>query len=130
MLVMSAALSLLGCGSADHVLVPPPEEPDASQADVSSGVNVCPVFGGSLIMPQRIRPGESASITVRVTDPDAPDAQLVFDWTASSGTFSASDKSVTTYRCDKVGTAELTVTAKDRAGCVSQQRISVECVAN
>ena len=129
-LVTSAALWLFGCGSADHVLVPSQQEPDASRADVSSAVNVCPVFGGSLVMPQRIRPNESSSITVRVTDPDAPSAQLVFQWSAPSGSFSASDESVTTYRCGELGSIVLTMTARDRVGCVSQQRIDVECVAN
>jgi hypothetical protein len=81
-------------------------------------------------MPQRIAPGESTEIMVRVTDPDAPDSQLVLAWSAASGTFSASDKPMTTYRCVEPGTQQLTCTAKDKPGCVSELDIDVECVSN
>lgn len=123
-------LWLLGCGSAEHSVIPEPEEAGADQAEVSSGVNVCPLFTGSLVMPQRIALGEASEIMVRVTDPDAPDSQLVLSWSAASGTFSASDNRMTIYRCGEPGTQRLTCTAKDKPGCVSTLNIDVECVSN
>ncbi len=127
---IGVGLWLLACGSAEHAVIPEPAEAGADQAEVSSGVNVCPLFTGSLVMPQRIAPGESTEIMVRVTDPDAPDSQLVLAWSAASGTFSASDKPMTTYRCVEPGTQQLTCTAKDKPGCVSELDIDVECVSN
>jgi len=128
-LLSGAGLLLLSCGTADHLQIPP-EDAGESAADVKSAVNVCPVFGGSLVMPQRIPPDASSSIVVRVTDPDAPDSQLVFSWSAPSGSFSESDNPMTNYRCGQVGPVELMVTATDRVGCVSNLRIDVDCVAN
>jgi hypothetical protein len=123
-------LWLLGCGSAEHAVIPEPVEAGSDQAEVSSRVNVCPLFTGSLVMPQRIALGETSEIMVRVTDPDAPDSQLVLAWSASSGTFSASDNRMTTYRCGEPGTQQLTCTAKDKPGCVSSLNIDVECVSD
>jgi hypothetical protein len=128
--VVGVGLWLLGCGSAEHVVIPEPVEAGTDQAEVSSGVNVCPLFTGSLVMPQRIAPGEGSELMVRVTDPDAPDSQLVLAWSAASGTFSASDKRMTTYRCAELGIQHLICTAKDKPGCVSSMSIDVECVSN
>ena len=123
------ALGLLSCGAADHAQVPPTESPDAG-TQVASGVNVCPHFEGSLILPQRIRPSESALVAVRVSDPDGDDSQLVFTWSATSGAFSSSDKAVTDYSCSEVGLQQLTFKAQDRQGCSSDMTIAVECISN
>jgi hypothetical protein len=124
-----AALCALDCGTGEHVDVPETSSVDASTG-ISSGVNLCPYFQGSLILPQQLRPRESASITVRATDPDAADSQLVFSWSAASGTFSADDKPVTNYECSKLGTLPLTVTATDRQGCSIGLTLSVDCIPN
>jgi len=110
------------------VLIPETGDAGAEQAEVASSVNVCPRFAGSLVMPQRILPDESAFIAVRAVDPDALDTQLAFSWTATSGTFTASDKSVTNYRCAQVGSEQLTVVARDHQGCTSELTIAVECI--
>ncbi len=81
-------------------------------------------------MPQRLAAGQSATIVVRATDPDAPDSQLVFAWSAASGSFSSSDKPTTSYRCAELGTQRLICTATDRVGCVSSLKLDVECAAN
>jgi hypothetical protein len=120
---------VIGCGGAEHQKIPPVAEAEAG-TQVASGVNVCPRFEGSLILPQRIRPGETAVVAVRVSDPDAADSQLVFAWTATSGTFSASDSSVTNYDCSEIGSEQLTFSAVDRQGCSSSLTIAVECIAN
>src|SRR6478609_5733850 len=126
-LTFGAVFGLLACGSGEQL--PARESADAGdeQAQVNSGVNVCPVFDGSLVMPQRIGPGQSSSIVVRATDPDAPDSQLVFAWSALSGSFSVSDKRATSYRCGEPGKQRLAFTATDRAGCVSTLNVDVEC---
>jgi hypothetical protein len=123
------ALFVIGCGGAEHQRLPPAAETEAG-TQVASGVNVCPRFEGSLILPQRIGPGETAVVAVRVSDPDAADSQLAFAWTATSGTFSASDESVTDYTCSEIGKEQLTFTAVDRPGCSSSLTITVECVAD
>jgi hypothetical protein len=127
---VGVAAWLLGCGSADHSVAPEPEGAGAATADVNSSVNVCPLFTGSLVMPQRIAPGEASTIIVRATDLDAPDSELVFAWSAASGAFDPRDKPMTSYRCDALGTEQLTLSAKDSRGCVSDMKIEVECVAN
>lgn len=129
-LAFGAFLALLGCGSGEQTPSQGSAGASDEQAQVSSGVNVCPIFEGSLVMPQRINPGQSSAIVVRATDPDAPDSQLVFSWTAASGSFSASDKKTTSYRCEAPGMQRLTFTATDRVGCISTLNVDVECVAN
>lgn len=123
------SVALAACGSADHPL---PDTPDASpeQAEVSSGVNVCPSFQGSLVMPGHVQVGDAAYIVVRASDPDAPDSSLTFAWSAAKGRFSSPDKAQTSYRCETPGVARLTVTATDRQGCESQLTLSVDCVTN
>ena len=125
---MVGALCVLACGSGEHTQVPPSVDADAGTS-ISSGVNVCPYFEDSLVLPQRIAPRESAFIAVRATDPDAADSQLVFRWSATSGTFSAGDKPVTNYSCLKLGAEQLTVTVTDRQGCSSDLTIGVQCIA-
>ncbi|HEX2670355.1 MAG TPA: hypothetical protein VHM25_05755 [Polyangiaceae bacterium] len=129
MLAVVPALSAFACGAADRAPTPEPIA-SADPTEVQSGVNVCPRFDGSLVMPQRIAPNEASVITVSATDPDAPDSLLVFSWSAASGTFSASDKPVTVYHCTRVGAEQLTVVARDRRGCTTELTIDVECVAN
>jgi len=128
-LAVVTALYALACGAADHAPTPEPAV-SADPTEVQSGVNVCPRFGGSLVMPQRILPDEASVITVSATDPDAPDSLLVYSWSASSGTLSSSDKPVTIYHCTRVGAEQLTVVARDRGGCTIELKIDVECVAN
>lgn len=130
-LVFAVGLCALACGSGEQAPAPEPEPAaSADPTEVQSGVNVCPRFDGSLVMPQRIAPNEPSVITVSATDPDAPDSLLVFSWSAPSGTFSSNDKPVTIYRCTRVGAEQLTVVARDRRGCTTELKIDVECVAN
>ncbi len=51
------------CGAADHTPTPEPAV-SADPTEVQSGVNVCPRFDGSLVMPQRIAPSVASVITV------------------------------------------------------------------
>jgi hypothetical protein len=125
---VASVLCVLACGSGEHTQVPPSVDADAGTS-ISSAVNVCPYFEDSLILPQRIPPRESALVAVRATDPDAADSLLAFRWSATSGTFSVSDKPVTNYSCLKLGAAQLTVTVTDRQGCSSDLTIGVQCVA-
>jgi hypothetical protein len=131
MLAFAIGLCALACSSGEH---PSEREPEpaasADPTEVQSGVNVCPRFDGSLVMPQRIAPNEAAVITVSATDPDAPDSLLTFAWSAPSGSFTASDKPVTIYRCTRVGAEQLSVVARDRRGCTTELKIDVECVSN
>ncbi|HEY0467793.1 MAG TPA: hypothetical protein VGC79_26510 [Polyangiaceae bacterium] len=126
----ASALCAFACGAGDQADVTEVMNGDDAGAEVASGINVCPHFEGSLVMPQRIRPNEPSVIAVGATDPDASDSQLVFAWTGTAGTFDPSDKSVTIYRCTRLGSELLTVTATDRKGCVSSLKIAVECIAN
>lgn len=123
-------LCALACGSADHTQIPPPDDDAGREAQVGSGVNVCPHFDGSVVLPQRIGRDESAYVAAMATDPDAANAQLVFSWTAASGVFTVQDKPMTSYRCSRVGPEDLLVTAKDRQGCSSHLTIPVECIEN
>ena len=129
MLALALALCANACGAGDRAPTPEPAA-SADPTEVQSGINVCPRFDGSIVMPQRIAPNEASVITVSATDPDAPDSLLAFSWSAPSGTFSSSDKPVTIFHCTRVGAEQLTVVARDRRGCTAELQIDVECVAN
>jgi len=124
------AICLPSCGGADRTVVPGPEEAGAESTEFKSGVNICPLLLDSLVMPTVISPEASAFITVRATDPDASDSDLILEWSAPSGTFSAYDKAATTFRCSELGAVPLTITAIDRAGCKSALTLHIDCVAN
>ena len=126
-LVACGGLCVTACGSAEHVEVPRVAD-SIADASVSSGVNVCPSIQSSLVLPQQIAPSENALVAVRAVDPDGAESQLVFRWTASSGTFSESNKSVTNYACSQLGTAQLTVTVTDGPGCTATLTLTVDCV--
>jgi hypothetical protein len=126
-----AALWTLSCGTADHVAARPPPDQDASaDTQVASKVNVCPRFDGSLALPQKITPDQTAVLLVTASDPDGNDAQLVFTWSAPNGSFNPSDKPVTNYNCSKLGVQQLTISARDEQGCSSALSLSVECVGD
>ncbi|HYQ03179.1 MAG TPA: hypothetical protein VER96_31110 [Polyangiaceae bacterium] len=129
LLGLLAALGAAACGSSEHTEVAQTDG-GPEQAEVASGVNVCPLFEGSLVMPQMVRVGENASISVHAKDPDGADSRLVFAWTASSGSFDPSDKSVTSYTCAESGVQELLITARDRPGCISSLTVLVQCIGN
>jgi hypothetical protein len=127
---LCCALCALACGTAQHTEVPPVAETNADAGtSVSSAVNVCPFFRDSRLLPQRVPSGQSASIVVHATDPDAPDSLLSFRWDATSGTFSPDDEPVTNYRCSKVGAEQLNVTVTDQQGCSAGLTLGVECLA-
>ena len=123
------ALLSFGCGSGtQQVLVPDQAAADAGPSlQLYPTVNVCPVFNQSLVNPRSIAPGASAEVVVFVTDPDGFDGSLVFDWSASSGSFSEPKSSATLYRCDARGPQLLNVRALDRLGCSTQLDLDVTC---
>lgn len=132
---VAGALCAFACGSAEHNMVPPVSEADGgadagTETQVASAVNLCPHVDGSYITPQKIGPKVAAVVAVSASDPDATTPDLNFSWRATSGTFSASDKAVTSYVCSKLGPEQLTVTVTDQPGCSVELTINVECVAS
>lgn len=116
----------LGCGTADSV--------DAVQgvrngATVATGVNTCPSFGFYMVLPKQLRAGEVATAIAVATDAQSSTEHLTYDWTATSGTFSRTDASVTEYSCASSGAQVLRVTASDQNGCSSALNLDVECSA-
>ncbi len=133
--VVAGALCVLGCGTAEHSVVPSSTEADAgadsgAETHVASAVNLCPHVDGSFITPQKISPKVSAVVAVSASDPDSTVPDLTFKWHATNGVFSASDKAVTNYDCSTVGSQQLTVTVTDAPGCSVELTLNVECVAS
>jgi hypothetical protein len=120
------ALLGLGCGAADSTRLTREESTDVA---VDTGINTCPSFQFSMILPQALRPGEMASAVALATDPDSRSATIQYKWTATSGEFDAPNESMSRYSCNEVGSQTLSVTASDRDGCETSLDFSVECDA-
>jgi hypothetical protein len=123
--MLLVAASSLACGTADSV--------DAVQgvrngATVATGVNTCPSFGFYMVLPKQLRAGEVATAIAVATDAQST-STLTYAWTATSGTFSRTDTSVTEYTCTNTGAQVLHVTASDQNGCDSALDLAVECDA-
>ena len=126
-LIGIGAAALFACGSGEQTQPSQMSEPQPI-TQVDPTVNVCPLFGGSLIIPLDIGPAVSSQIAVRATDPDGDDAALVYDWSASSGTFSRPDQPTTAYRCSALGAQALRVRARDPRGCFNSLVLNVNCI--
>lgn len=124
-LLALCACALFGCGSGEQVSGAPSGEPFTT---VDPTINVCPHFAASLVIPLDIAPTVAAQIVVRATDPDGNSAGLVYDWSASSGTFSKPDQPTTTYRCSELGPQALHVSARDEQGCAGILALNVNCI--
>jgi len=120
------ALLALACGAADSTEAAREESPDVA---VDAGINTCPSFLFSMILPQAIREGEMASAVAFATDPDSSIAQIRYKWTATSGEFDDPNESFSQYACTASGAQTLSVTASDRDGCETSLNFSVECDA-
>lgn len=122
-----AALLLIGCGASGK-----PDASDSAGANtlvqITPTANACPAFVQSLVIPQTIKPGAVADVIVIASDPDGPQSGVAFDWSASSGTFSSSDRPVTRYRCLATGSQQLHVGATDELGCRAELTLPVICL--
>ncbi len=127
-LVLGALTWACGSGSGEHTRIAPPNE-DPELVDFESKINVCPAFQGSAANPTEIPPEQPAQILVLAQDPDGPDSELEFQWSAESGTFSQPTRSLTEYRCGEPGAGLLHVLARDRGGCASSLSVNVTCLA-
>lgn len=125
--VLVAGVLCGACGSgASTPIEPASEGPQVVNFD--SRVNVCPLFLGSAVNPPQIAPEQTAELLVLAQDPDGDDAKLTFEWSATSGAFSARKRSLTEYRCGKLGVNQLHVSARDTGGCTTSIDIAVTCL--
>ncbi|MEI9941170.1 MAG: hypothetical protein WDO69_28465 [Pseudomonadota bacterium] len=115
------------CGSGESV-GDPTAGVGVKEVDFQSSVNVCPAFQGSAANPTEIPPGQPAQIFALAVDPDGPDSDLEFQWSAESGTFSEPTRSLTEYRCGRPGPLQLQVVAVDRDACASSLGVNVTCL--
>jgi hypothetical protein len=120
------ALLGLGCGAADSNRLAREESTDVA---IDTGINTCPSFQFSMILPRAIRPGEMASAVALATDPDSSNGAIRYKWTATSGEFDDPNESISQYACTEAGSQTLSVTASDRDGCETSLNFSVECDA-
>ena len=120
---------LLGCGAGDQTRSERPDAADAPLIDVTPTVNACPVFAAALVLPQAVPLGTPAFVSARAVDPDADDLSLSYDWTSSSGTFSAPHGAVTEYRCAEAGVQTLTVVTRDIGDCDATLHVDVTCLS-
>lgn len=117
-----------GCGAPDSSVAATDNEPGAQEAQVAPDVNTCPSFAFYFVLPKEIPREQVARLIVQGTDEDSDDAELVYAWEASSGTFADSSRPITTYRCDQVGPQLLTVTATDSSNCSKLLALDVDCL--
>ena len=128
--VVAASFALLlGCGAADQTKAARSDDEENKLVDVTPGLNLCPRFEGSIILPQSIPVDGTAFIAVRAVDPDADDLDLAYSWSASAGEFSKPDESVTDYRCGEPGDQVLTVNARDTSDCDTELHLDVTCLS-
>jgi hypothetical protein len=127
--VGGAAFTLIGCGTSGQTGT---SDSGGSQTlvQIIPEANKCPVFVQSLVIPQTIQPAATADVVVLASDPDGSEAALTFAWSASSGSFSSSDRAVTRYRCAQAGPQLLYVDAIDELGCRSELTLRVTCLGD
>jgi hypothetical protein len=123
---LALSVTLLGCGTADSVDA---VEGVRNGATVATGVNTCPSFAFYMVLPKQLRPGEIATVIAVATDARSSATNITYAWTATSGTFSRTDTSVTEYSCASSGAHVLRVTASDQNGCNSALALDVVCDA-
>jgi hypothetical protein len=116
-----------GCGAADSAQAA--RDAPLDEVGVAPSVNACPSFAFYFVLPQQIHPEEVAAILVQGTDLDSDDEALTYQWSATSGVFSAPARPVTEYRCASTGPQILSVTAADPEGCEDVLTLDVDCTA-
>ena len=121
------ACALLGCGSGEQTQPTQAADPQAF-TQIDPTINVCPAFGGALVIPLDIGPNVLAQLVVHATDPDGNSAALAYDWSAPSGTFSDPNQPTTTYRCSAPGAQALQVRARDERDCYGSLILNVNCL--
>jgi hypothetical protein len=133
-LCLVAALAGLGCGATDRATADHDRPPEPALATVVT--NVCPEFSWWLLLPKRLRLGETTEVIVNVTDPDAPAAPLEFEWASAAGAFSEPTGvegleelvlAQTAYTCEASGQQRLTLSARDESDCTSTLDLDVLC---
>jgi hypothetical protein len=122
-----AGFALLGCGANDHAQ-PSPTGEGLVQLSFDRGLNECPEFTQSLIIPQAIRPRMSAEVVVIATDPDGLDSAIDYTWSASSGAFSDPKQPYTRYGCEATGRQLLRLDVVDALGCPARLALDVDCL--
>jgi hypothetical protein len=122
----TTALLALGCGSADASHFVQEQEPSQEVA-IDTGINTCPSFQFSMILPQALHKGETASVLALATDPELGAAAVHYKWTATSGVFDKPEDSFSQYACADAGPQVLSVTASDPDGCEKSLDFDVAC---
>jgi hypothetical protein len=127
--LVAASLLLLACGSGDGSRDARDEQDGPPPVPLTMvDINVCPLFLGSLVVPQQLLPGEAALVAVRASDPDDDDRRLTYSWSASSGEFAEPGLPITEYRCAELGEQKLTVHTKDQWDCDAELHLDVTCM--
>jgi hypothetical protein len=129
-----AALAGAGCGAADQTSADYERPPEPVRATATT--NVCPEFSWWLLLPKKLRLGETTEVIVNVTDPDAPASPLAFEWVSPVGAFSEPAGveglgdlvlAQTAYTCEASGQQRLTLSARDESDCTSTLDLDVLC---
>jgi len=90
---------------------------------VSVVPNHPPVINSLTVSPQNVGPGDTATVTCSASDPDGD--PLTYEWTASDGTITGSDASVTWTAPPATGTYVVTCTVDDGRGGTATQSVPV-----
>ena len=103
-------------------------QPTTGSILINGTLNVCPRIEGVDASPAEVIFGHSISLAATASDLDKAPSPLSFRWTATSGTFSDAGTTGTTWTCNKVGRATLTLAASDGdSACASSRSVDVVC---
>src|SRR5689334_18472707 len=118
--------TLFSCSSADTSVVPwCHERPGLGTVIVGGRFVSCPEITVYEVFPLRISPGQTATLSGTARDVDSDN--LMFTWSAESGTVTDSHAAVTTYTCKGgEGIVKLTFVAFD-GRCQDAVEAAIDC---
>ena len=95
--------------------------------DVTFQDNVCPIINQINVIPQTIAVGQTATVSVNASDPEA--GALTYLWTSLAGDFADAALASTTYQCTQALPHNVGVTVSDGDTFCDQTRfVTVDCV--
>jgi len=99
---------------------------------VNGVLNLCPTLDGISATPNEVVVGGSIALSAFARDTDVGPSELVYNWTASSGSLSDTHSPTPQFTCTSAGTATLTLSVADgdpAANCADLGSFTVQCSA-
>ncbi len=120
--VPSSVMLTLACGTGSKPTVP-------GTIDITANVTVadnCPSITSAVIAPDQTSVGSTVAVSATGFDSDSGDV-ITFSW-APATNFAMPTVASTTYTCTLPGTQTITLSLTDKAGCIAQVPLTINCV--